>query len=703
MKHTLLRVAPLAFAIALAGCDSDSNDDNSQSFTQPEIVNKAKPLLLVDGYTFKDSNNNGTLDPYEDWRLSSEVRAADLTSRMTLEEKSGMMLIDTLNADFGGKVSNLAYEYIEQEKMTRFIFRNSIVETPVEADITNPMSGQQLTARETAEFMNKVQQIAEETELGIPLLFKSNARNHIDPDARAGINVSAGSFSSWPKEAGLAATGDMGLIKEFAQTMRAEWTAVGIRSMYGYMMDLATEPRWYRVHETFTEDADLASNILYSIVEGLQGERLDKDSVALTIKHFPGGGPQEGGADPHYDFGKNQIYPAGMFDYHMKPFKAAIAAGATSIMPYYGIPVGQGYGVQLEGEDEPRDVGMAFSKGIVTDLLRGELGFTGYVNSDTGIIGGRAWGLEDLSDEQQIILAVEAGTDVLSGFNDHTTIKDLVVRMVRMGSLSEERVDLSVQRLLKEQFELGLFENPYVDPVYAEALIGSEEFQQKADLAQRKSIVLLQNENQMLPLPNPAATPVTLYTMGMDAAVAEEPQWGFNVIDGNYDTGTEERPSTEGADYALIRVSVSNEGADPDLFFGGANPDELDYLAFSDMVGKHSWKISPSLPDIQAVMNEIGAENTILSIYFRYPFVLDDASGMKNAGAILATYGVTDAAIMDVVSGQFNPQGKLPISLANNARAIIDQAPDAPGYAEEDTLFPFGHGLSYEAKAETSH
>lgn len=701
MKHTLLRVAPLAFAIALAGCDSDSNDDNSQSFTQPAISTQTKPLLSVSGYSFKDSNNNGTLEPYEDWRLSSTERAEDLTSRMTLEEKSGMLLIDTLNADFGGDVSNLAYQYIEKEKMTRFIFRNAIVDNPQPSDGNgSPIAGAQITAREAAEFMNQVQQLAEETRLGIPLLFKSNARNHIDPDARAGINVSAGSFSSWPKEAGLAATGDMELIKEFAETMRSEWTAVGIRSMYGYMMDLATEPRWYRVHETFTEDADLASNILYFIVEGLQGERLDKDSVALTIKHFPGGGPQEGGADPHYDFGKNQIYPAGMFDYHMKPFKAAIDAGATSIMPYYGIPVDQGYGIQLEGEDQPRDVGMAFSKGIVSDLLRGELGFTGYVNSDTGIIGDRAWGLEDLTVEEQIVLSIDAGTDVLSGFHENATIKGLVDK----GLVAEERIDLSVKRLLKEQFELGLFENPYVDPNHAETLIASKELQKKADLAQRKSIVLLQNQNQTLPLPEPVATPITLYTMGMDAAVAGDPQWGFSVIDGSYDAEqSEQRPAANSADYALIRVSVSNEGADPNLYFGGANPDELDYLAFSDMVSKHSWKISPSLADIQVVMNEVGAENTILSIYFRYPFVLDDASGMKNAGAILATYGVTDTAIMDVVSGQFNPQGKLPISLANNARAIVDQAPDAPGYAEEDTLFPFGHGLSYEANAETSH
>lgn len=697
MNHSLLRMAPLAVAVMLAGCfDNDDNKNYYQSYTQPVIKHQAKPLLELSGYTFKDSNNNGMLDPYEDWRLSSTERAADLVGRMTLAERTGMMLIDTLNADFGGAPPDLADKYINHEHMTRFIFRNAIVESPVETDSSSPMSGQQITARQAAEFMNSVQKMAEEKRLGIPLLFKSNARNHIDPDARAGINVSAGSFSSWPKEAGLAATGDMALIKEFAETMHSEWSAIGLRSMYGYMMDLATEPRWYRVHETFTEDADLASDILYALVKGLQGDRIDENSIALTIKHFPGGGPQEDGADPHYEFGQNQVYPTNNFDYHVKPFKAAIAAGASSMMPYYGIAVDQGYDITVDGKQ--RDVGMAFSKGVVTDLLRGELGFTGYVNSDTGIIGDRAWGLTDKSKAEHLAIAIEAGNDVFSGFNEHKEIMDLVTN----GTVTEERVNLSVTRMLKEQFDLGLFENPYVDPDHAEKLIGSPELQARADLAQRKSIVLLQNENKALPLPVPTTEkPVSLYTMGLDAEVAGDEKWGFTIVDG--DAG-DIRPSAEGSDYALIRVSVSNKGAlevDPDLYFGGAIPAEMDILAFSEMPGTSSWEITPSLEDIRAVMNEVGAEKTILSIYFRYPYVLDEASGMKKAGGILATYGASDSAVMDIISGKFNPKGKLPISLANNADAIKIQDSDAPGYDEKDTLFPFGHGLSYEQANST--
>jgi beta-glucosidase-like glycosyl hydrolase/carboxylesterase type B len=391
-----------------------------------------------------------------------------------------------------------------------------------------------------------------------------------DSGAKAGINVSAGSFSEWPKEAGLAATRDMDLIAEFARTMRSEWNSIGLRSMYGYMADLATEPRWFRIHETFTEDADLAADIMTTLIENLQGKEITNDSIVLTMKHFPGGGPQEGGGDAHYNFGKNQVYPADMFDYHVKPFKAAIDAGLTSVMPYYGIPVDQDY--------EPNDVGMSFSKGIITDLLRGELGFTGNVNSDTGIMTMTPWGVENKTIPERMEMSVKAGVDVLSGFNDNSVIIDLVEN----GKLSEERVNTSVKRLLTEQFELGLFENPYVDPDRASYLVGNRAYQRKAEEAQRKSIVMLENKDQILPIEQPSEA--------------------------------------------------------------------------------ESWVVSPSLEDINQIMDEVGAENTILSIYFRQPFVIDEASGLRDAGALLATFGVRDAAVMDIITGNYIPQGKLPFA-----------------------------------------
>ena len=180
------------------------------------------------------------------------------------------------------------------------------------------------------------------------------------------------------------------------------------------------------------------------------------------------------------------MYPAGLFAYHLKPFKAAIDAGVSSVMPYYGVPIALRYeGVAYE------PVGMAFSKQIVTDLLRGRLGFKGYVNSDTGIITSRAWGLEGKTIPERVAAAINSGTDVLSGFHDTQTIIDLV----RDGLLPEARVTEAAKRLLKEQFLLGLFENPYVDAAKAGAIVGRSDFRAKAMDAQRKSIVLLQNQD----------------------------------------------------------------------------------------------------------------------------------------------------------------------------------------------------------------
>jgi beta-glucosidase len=421
-------------------------------------------------------------------------------------------------------------------------------------------------------------------------------------------------------------------------------------------------------------------------VKNLQGPALTSKSVALTIKHFPGGGPQEGGGDPHYAFGKNQIYPAGKFDYHLLPFQAAISAGASSIMAYYGIPVNQSY--------LPNNVGMAFSKGIITDLLRTKLGFKGYVNSDTGIIGDRAWGLEDKSIEEQLLIAIDAGTDVLSGFSDNKQILNLVTG----GKLSESRLNVSVRRLLKEQFELGLFENPFVDPNRAAYLVGNSSFQRKADLAQRKSIVLLQNKS-VLPLqPSQSSDTLRLFTMGVNVSAFKSPEWKkTKVISGDYNNkkGETMAPIKQPVDYAIIQVNVMNDSG-PDLRFGGALPDELNFLAFSDMAKSKSWKTTPTLADIQKVMNTVGPGKTILAVSFRQPYVLDQESGLLNAGAIIATFGVSDAALLDIISGKYKPSGKLPFALANKAKAVVDQQPDAPGYPQQDTLFPFGFGLSYE-------
>ena len=674
---------------------------------RPTVEARSVELLYEDGLPFRDLNKNGRIDAYEDWRKPVEDRVADLLSRMSLEEKTGMLMIDQLNADEGGQVPKLAGRLVNAEKMRRFILRNTVTNAPNDMG-SNPFFGAQVTPYEMAQFTNAVQELCESTRLGIPALFKSNPRNHFEEGGMGGLDASVGAFSAWPKEAGLAATRDMELIGEFARAVAREWVALGIRGMYGYCLDLSTEPRWFRITETFAQDADLVSDIATVLVKNIQGETLNHRSVAVTMKHFPGGGPQKGGADPHFEFGKHQAYPADNFDYHLKPFIAAIEAGVSSIMPYYGVPVGQRY--------LPNDVGMSFSKGIVTDLLREELGFEGNVNSDTGIATMMPWGVEHLSVGERVAMAINAGVDVLSGFSDNSQM----LTLVDAGMISQERVDESVTLLLTEQFKLGLFENPFVDPNRAAYVLDDRLTQTKADSAQRKAVVLLQNRDRLLPVemptpkpqPNPFAAlglhqdpndepevePVNkrIYVMGLDPDVVGGPEWNeFDVVSGDYDTGNGEQRQEvpEGTDYAVIRVVVGNSSKIGGGFLPVPDPEELDLISFVDMAKSGSWVVKPSLEEINGVISEIGADRTILAIRFRQPFVLDEMSGLRDAGAILATFGSSDAALMDVLTGNCEHNGKLPFALAGNADAILRQDSDAPGYSEEDLLYPFGFGL----------
>jgi beta-glucosidase len=744
---------------------------------QPVVAARTKQIISVDGHQFKDLNGNGQLDPYEDWRLPVAKRIDDLLARMTVDEKAGMMLIDSVNAGCGGVLTPQSSAEIADQNMTRAILRNTVTMKPVCSGEARPggFGGGQVSPTEMATFTNAVQELRERTRLGIPMLFKSNARNHIDPDSRFGISEAAGAFTAFPKEAGLAAAalgqealrtgrtpanGDMLVIRDFARVMGAEWRSVGLRGMYGYMADLGTEPRWFRIQETFTENADLAANIIRTLVQTLQGVAVRDgtsvtpvSAVALTVKHFPGGGPQEDGLDPHYTFGKQQVYgsEAG-FAYHLKPFRAAIDAGVSAIMPYYGVPTAgrdsNGEPVSLRYDGAVYDqTGFAFSKQIVSGLLRAKLGFQGYVNSDTGIINDRAWGLEKKSVPERVAAAVNGGVDVLSGFHDKKVILDLLQR----GLLPEASLDEAVRRLLKEQFQLGLFENPYVDAAKAAGAIGNEGNRAVALDLQRKSLVLLRNAGEgSARKPLPLKPRAKIYIAGNLTKAGIE-KYGFTVTDGNAAIDGV-RPSATGHDYALISVTaladqkatgtyrsddpatglnpayrnpLTNkpwgsqdrcvdpsgfaEGAsgakpaciDAGMRFGGVFPWEASNLSFTSMAASKSWSLQPNLATIQAIMRETGAINTILIIYFRHPYVLDKASGMLDAGAILANFGISDPALMDVLSGKVNPQGRLPYALANNLEAIAKKRPDRPGYAEADTLYEFGFGLSYGKESES--
>ena len=644
----------LASAVLVVGAQSPAPTP------QPALGSRGVKVLEVRGLRFKDLNRNGSLDAYEDWRRPIDDRVANLISLMALEEKAGLMVGPTLPMGPDGTVSEGrgaapnpfggpsgavgTSEALLERHIRQFIIRVN----------TQP--------RTMATWLNRVQELAEGTRLGIPAFFVTNPRNHLGGEGRLGIDEATGSFSQWPGTLGLAATRDAALVEEFASIAGQEYVSVGIRGAYHPQADLATEPRWGRISGTLGEDGEVASRLVAALVRGFQGRTLGPRSVAVTVKHFPGGGPAFEGQDSHYVYGKNQAYPGNNFQYHLLPFQAAIVAGAAAMMPYYSIPKG----ITKE------EVGMAYNSEIVTDLLRGKLGFDGIVNSDSGITTSMAWGVVSLSVEQRYKKAIDAGTDLIG--NDDTP--GYVANLVRKGQLTEKRIDESVRRILRVRFALGIFENPYADPDAAAATVRRADFQQRADVAQRKSIVLLKNSNDLLPL----APAVKVYLEGLDAAIAS--RHGYAVVS---------RP--EDADVCVVklvpgrRAGARGEGARS----GRGRAGQGRGIGGLDTGGE---PIVLTLPDelLSPVRATMRLKPTVVAIHLDRPYVIPELA--HEAPALVATFGVTDAALFDVISGAFAPAGRLPFELPSSMDAVRAQKEDVP-YDSRDPLFAYGAGLSY--------
>jgi len=672
--------------LLLTGCGETTN------YVQPELERRTAQVLDVDGFQFKDLNKNGELDEYEDWRLPVEARVLDLQSQMTLEEKVGFMLISTVNMKGsstmgrggpGGAGAEITSDFSEQDvTMEQNLFTRKSLPAPAmfvsgttrginERHLRHFILRVNTDARTIAEWSNRLQELAEATRLGIPALVASNPRNHVAIDASTGISLGTTVFSKWPGELGLAAMRDFELTREFAGIAAKEWVAVGIRKGYQYMADLATEPRWARIAGTFGENAELSSHMIREITLGFQGERLGPHSVALTTKHFPGGGPQVDGQDPHFDWGKDQHYPGGMFDYHLKPFIAAIEAGTSAIMPYYAKPLSTEY----------EEVAFAYNKGVISDLLRDELGFDGIINSDTGPIFMMPWGVEDLSIHERYEKALEAGVDLFSGIADPTHL----LETVQKGLVSEERINESITRLLKEKFELGIFENPYVDVQKADSIVGNSQYQERANLAFRKSIVLLRNEASLLPLKPKTKVYFEKYIAARSNQFqSRSSQQGsdnpHNIIAPEKSTwDLEFVNSPKEADVVVLWLIPRSAG----LFGSGGAPINID--------------LSNNNIDVKYV-NELKAKKpTVVVVNFSNPWVVGEIDE-DNANTILATFGTTTDALLDVLSGKFDPSGRMPFSIPVSQESAEGNQSDVPGYQEPEgyALFKFDDGISYQ-------
>jgi len=460
---------------------------------------------------------------------------------------------------------------------------------------------------------------------------------------------------------------DLKLVREFADIARQEWAAVGLRKGYMYMADLSTEPRWQRVEGTFGENSAWVAKMITEIVLGFQGNKLSPSSVALTTKHFPGGGATEGGQDPHFNWGRNEIFPGGMFSNNLISFKAAIKAGTSSIMPYYSIPNNTKY----------EKIAYAYNKEVLQGLLRNELGFKGIINSDTGPIEMMPWGAENLSIKERYKKTLEAGVNIYSGSADPAPLLEIV----KSGMVDIKLVDNSVFRLLMEKFQLGLFENPYVDEDAAEKIVGSAKFQAKADLAFRKSIVLLRNETKMLPLtPIAIGEKTKIYFESYFQKRGVSSSNVYQTTENKYDVEFVKTP--EEADVVLMWITPGSKS----LFDSDGSPLYL--------------SLSKNAVDVDYINKLTSKKPTVLVINYSNPWVIDEIYNDKNKGnikAVLATFGTTLEAVLDVVTGKFNPTGKMPFTTPISEAAAQNQQSDVPGYLKGEAypLFKYNEGMSY--------
>ena len=656
--------------------------ESNPSHTQADLGYRSVGILEIDGLKFKDLNKNNQLDKYEDWRLPYEERSKDLVAKMSPEQKAGFMLISTtrMENDWGferrestGPISSGFNEEDMVNAVNIFTRKPLPYPTMGAAGTTKAVTEfherhfilrANPSATIIAEWANNLQALCEKDGLGIPAIITSNPRNHITVDASVGLSLGRTAFSSWPGELGLAAMRDFELTRTFADIARQEWLAAGIRKGYMYMADLATEPRWQRTEGTFGEDAELAASMMREIVAGFQGETLGENSIALTTKHFPGGGATEGGQDPHFEWGKREIFPGGMFENNLIPFKAAIDAGTSAIMPYYSFPVGTKY----------EEVAYAYNKGVLRELLRGELGFKGIINSDTGPIDMMPWGVEDLSLTARYKMALEAGINIFSGTADPTKLIETIKTYPELMPL----VDESVHLLLMEKFKLGLFENPYVDADAAAQIVGKAAFQEQANLAHRKSIVLLRNKEKEGAKLLPLRSGTKVYFETYRQSRGESPS---HIYDGEYAGEITFVSTPEEADVILLWIfprtkSLFASDGSPLYVSLGKNGVDVDYL------------------------NQLTAKKpTVLVVNYTNPWAIDEVyqENESDISSVLATFGTTSDALLDIVTGKFNPTAKMPFSTPVSEDAAQNQQSDVPGYMEGDdyALFNFDEGMGY--------
>ncbi len=703
----------------------------------PTIGAVSRRVIEKDGLHFKDIDGSGEVSAVNDWRLSPAQRAEAYVKTLTTDEKIAQLFISDWR--MGPKYPNAAltgHEIVPDESGVlddaevngKTIFGEQHL--PGTTTLIKEWFSRHLILRanptpdDMADWLNQLHAVAEECEHFVPVQAASNSRNE-NGEVVFGMNDASGVFATWPGTLGIAAAvkgenNNMEIIDKFADCIRREWNACGLKKGYMYMADCMTDPRWQRTFGTFGEDTALITEIFEHLIPGIQGsdEGVTPDGVSVTVKHFPSGGARENGFDPHYAAGQWNVYATegSLQKYHIPAFQPAVKYNAASIMPYYSKPAAAKSAPQTDCEGNPLPLepyGFAYNKVFIDGMLRGQMGFKGYINSDTGITHNMCWGVEALDVPERIGYAVtQSGVDVISGLFDNVEGREAYDRAtngyydehpVPEGFKKEDLVltdaslDRAVSRTLTELFQQGMFENPYADPAKAVEAVANQADWDEAALVHRKSVVLLKNQG-VLPLTADKLAGKKIYAEAFakdpNAAEASTKALREMLADCTLTDNAAE------ADYAILMVSPSS-GAYFNATPGYLELDICENKTVHDVgadgkpqAGTHletTLSGAGRIADIAAAVHSNGGK-VIANINFPLAWMVGNVE--RNVDALTAGFDTYPSATMDVIFGRFAPVGKLPITLpkgdevlAVNADGVCISPNDVPGY-DKDQYMP---------------
>ena len=692
-------------------------------------------VFTQDGLTFKDIDGSGSLSAVNDWRNAPAVRAAAYVQQLTVKEKIAQLFISDWRMAKYPMTGPMAAMYKDMKRksdeygiLDEGEFRGKTIfgeqHLPSTTTLLKDWFNRHVILRanatpaDMADWMNEAHAVCEQCEHFIPVAAASNSRNE-NGELVFGMNDAGGVMATWPGTLGIAAAVKgyrIDLVDKFAATVRREWNACGLRKGYMYMADTMTDPRWQRTYGTFGEDPELISEIMTHIIPGIQGS--DKgvitDGVAVTTKHFPGGGARENGFDPHYAAGQWNVYatPGSLETYHLPPFAAAVKAGTASVMPYYSKPAAEKSAPQRDLQGNMIDMqpyGFAFNHYFIDTMLRGQMGFTGYINSDTGIAHNMAWGVEMLDVPERIGFAVNhAGVDIISGLFDNEAGQEAYDRArsdyydthpVPQGFtkeqlvLTDEALDRAVTRTLTELFALGMFDDPYRDPEEAERVVADPADRAAAAEAHRRSVVLLKNDGTL-----PISAGKKIYAEAF-LKNPEQAQAATQALRSELKGCTLVEDAAE-ADIALLFVSPSSG----EYFNATPGYLELDICEnktvhnvdaegrpTADTHTETTLAGAGRLAEIAAAVHAHGGK-VISNINFSMAWQVGNVERISDV--LLAGFDTYRDATLDVIFGRFVPTGKLPMTLpkgdevlAVDAQGVCISPNDVPGF-DKDRYMP---------------